>query len=52
MIEFFKKLFCNHRYELVDQVQHMYRICGNWKPCGTEKIYICKKCGKVKRIKY
>jgi hypothetical protein len=49
MIEGFKKIFCNHKYELV-------RIWidrnNQGLSTGEERVYMCKKCGKLKKINY
>lgn len=47
----FKKLFCNHNYQLIDQVEH-YVFESDKMPYKHTKIYMCNKCGKVRKIKY
>lgn len=47
----FRKLFCNHDYQLVDQVAH-YVFESDKLPYKHTKIYMCSKCGKVRKIKY
>lgn len=42
----FKKLFCDHDYQLVDTVRYYTRSYA------YTKVYMCNKCGKVKKIKY
>mgnify|MGYP002523440429 CR=1 FL=1 len=38
-----KQIFCNHTY---------YQFMTNYYPSsGTERVYICPKCGKEVRIK-
>ena len=46
-----KKLFCNHNYQLVDKVEHY--LCELDKlPYKHTGVYMCSKCGKVRKIKY
>ena len=44
--------FCKHEYELLDKVTvyDQYYIKGDL-PIGKKFTYVCKKCGRVKRIK-
>lgn len=46
-----KQLFCNHNYQLIDQVKH-YAFESDKLPYKLAKIYMCNKCGKVKKIEY
>jgi hypothetical protein len=45
-----EKLFCKHKWVLDKEIETTLTLKG--KPCGYEihRIYICKKCGKFKRI--
>lgn len=40
-----KKLFCNHNYQLIDQVEH-YVFESDKMPYKHTKIYMCNKCGE------
>lgn len=42
-MNFFKNIFCKHEY--------IFRTKKEWYTYD-EEIYICKKCGKVKKTKY
>lgn len=48
MIEFFKRMFCTHDWELVKDGSFRYEgmIIGHFSD------YVCKKCLKNKRIKW
>ena len=51
-----EKIFCKHEWELKKTREHFYitesgEQIGNI-PHGHDYIYICKKCGKIKIIKF
>lgn len=43
-----KKLFCKHDYQFVQSL-----ICNNKKglPINSINIYICTKCGHIKKVR-
>ena len=45
-MEFFKKLFCKHDWEICQKIEQFTCING-------EQLYIrCKKCGKIEKYIY
>ena len=48
----FRKLFCSHSYQLVDTIAHYCFGLDNELPHAYTKVYMCSKCGKVRKIKY
>ena len=45
-----EKWSCKHDWELFKHIK-VYDEFSNDIPCGHKYIFICKKCGKIKRIK-
>ena len=50
MINFIRSLFCLHDYEFLEEVDKYWAGCS-LRPYETKRIYMCRKCGHVKRIK-
>ncbi len=50
MINFFRSLVCKHDYELLKEV-HRYWASYSQYPYESKRIYMCHKCGRVKRVK-
>ena len=49
MVSWFKKLFCNHDYEYINKWE-VFNNSG--QRIREERVYLCKKCMKLKKIKY
>lgn len=47
MRKFFKRLFCKHQFELVNQEKKYLDNKGIL--CFVKKNYICNKCNKIKK---
>lgn len=53
ILDAFESLFCRHEYECIVSNQSVYKISVNSKqdtPAYHQWIYVCKKCGKRKKI--
>ncbi len=51
MLDFIKKLFCNHEYK---DVSGEIRVWGESSeyPVKIYRVFVCQKCLKRKKIKY
>lgn len=45
-----KKWFCCHEWKKLHTVEQ-YKKPSDEMPCNVEIILVCKKCGKIKKIK-
>lgn len=45
-----EKWSCKHELEFFKHIK-VYDGFSNDMPCGHKYIFICKKCGKIKKIK-
>ena len=50
MINYIRSLFCCHEFELIKNA-NVYENQWDKYPIYTKRIYMCKKCGHVKRVK-
>lgn len=50
MVNYIRSLFCCHDFEMIQNVD-VYKYEFSKYPKFTKKIYLCKKCGYVKRVK-
>jgi len=54
----FKKMLCGHDWKqhAIKQYQWQEKIQGTWDRLNTvietHEVLLCKKCGKIKKIKY
>lgn len=46
---YFKKCFCKHEFEYTSNVLYFERR-EDFIPSCCKAVYICKKCGRIKRI--
>lgn len=46
-----RKIGCNHHWELYHRTKVYETISGQILPYEIEDILMCKKCGKIKKIK-
>lgn len=51
MIDFIKRLFCNHEFEDISGQVRVFAK-GYEHPVRYERTFVCKKCLKKKTIKY
>lgn len=53
MIEFIKRLFCDHEYKDVSgEVKVWSGVPNEAYPVRFERTFVCRKCLKKKKIKY
>ena len=50
MIGWIKKMLCRHDYIHICDVE-VYENDDSKRPYGARRVYMCKKCGKVIKIK-
>jgi hypothetical protein len=48
----FSRLFCKHEYELVARVNVFWDDDKTKTPLAHKLVYVCKKCLKIKIVKY
>lgn len=52
IVDYFRSLFCNHEWELVEKRDVYEGFSPKYEWCiGTKWIYICKKCKSRKIVK-
>lgn len=49
MVGFLKELFCAHKFELEDTAE-VYEYPSSKRPYKIIKTFMCKKCGKIKKL--
>lgn len=52
LIDYIRSLFCNHEYECID-MSNVYTTYGTYipkRPSYRQWTYVCKKCGRKKKI--
>jgi hypothetical protein len=49
MIEFFKRMFCNHSYKFIKDIE-VFEEREDTRFLLTKRVYICEKCLERKRI--
>ena len=52
MVEFIKRLFCNHEYEDITGEVKVFAHEDDKYPIRIERTFVCRKCLKKKKIKY
>lgn len=52
MIDFIRRLFCNHEWKDVSGEVKVYAHRYSTRPIEYERTYVCKKCLKKKTIRY
>lgn len=51
MVDFIKRLFCDHEYTDVSGEIKVYNSFSEY-PIRRERTFVCKKCLKKKKIRY
>lgn len=52
IIDYIRSCFCKHEYDLVEHaVIYDFFDIRKQLPIGERMTYICKKCGRVKKVK-
>mgnify|MGYP001771194622 CR=1 FL=1 len=51
-MKFIKRLFCNHKYNLIEHADiYDFYDYKHKLPIGQRYVFMCEKCGRVKKVK-
>ena len=50
IFNYFRQCFCRHELELIKEIR-VFESDSDFMPVSSRKVYFCKRCGYVKRIR-
>lgn len=50
LVNYIRQMFCQHDWEYLTCI-NLYESSGDTLPYGSRRVYRCKKCGFVQRIR-